>query len=69
VTDRAHRVPKSARSVPGDSARLSQQQIARVLGISIKTVQHHLESVMDKLEIHDRVELSRYAIREGWLEP
>ncbi len=48
---------------------LSQLQVAHVLGISIKTVQHHLEGVMDKLEIHDRVELARYAIREGIVEP
>ncbi len=48
---------------------LSQQQVARVLDISIKTVQHHLMGVMDKLEIHDRVELARYAIREGIVEP
>ena len=48
---------------------LSQQQVAHVLDISIKTVQHHLEGVMDKLEIHDRVELARYAIREGIVEP
>jgi DNA-binding NarL/FixJ family response regulator len=48
---------------------LSQRQVAHVLGISIKTVQHHLEGVMDKLEIHDRVELARYAIREGIVEP
>lgn len=48
---------------------LSQQQVARVLEISVKTVQHHLEGVMDKLEIHDRVELAHYAIREGIVEP
>ncbi len=48
---------------------LSQRQVAHVLEISIKTVQHHLESVMDKLEIHDRVELARFAIREGIVEP
>jgi DNA-binding NarL/FixJ family response regulator len=47
----------------------SQRQVAHVLDISIKTVQHHLESVMDKLEIHDRVELARFAIREGIVEP
>ncbi len=48
---------------------LSQRQVAHVLGISIKTVQHHLVGVMDKLEIHDRVELTRFAIREGIVEP
>jgi DNA-binding NarL/FixJ family response regulator len=47
---------------------LSQRQIARLAGISVKTVQHHITRVMDKLEIHDRVELARFAIREGIVE-
>lgn len=47
---------------------LSQRQVARLAGISIKTVQHHIMRVMDKLEIHDRVELARFAIREGVVE-
>jgi len=48
---------------------LSQRQVAHALDISIKTVQHHLEGIMDKLDIHDRVELTRFAIREGIVEP
>ena len=47
---------------------LQQKQIARLADISIKTVQHHITHVMEKLEIHDRVELSRFAIREGVIE-
>ncbi len=48
---------------------LSQRQVAHRLGISVKTVQHHLEGMMVKLDIHDRVELARFAIREGLVEP
>ena len=47
---------------------LSQREIARLAGISVKTVQHHITSVMDKLQIHDRVELAHFAIREGVVE-
>ena len=47
---------------------LPQKQIARLAGISVKTVQHHITHLMDKLEIHDRVELARFAIREGLVE-
>ena len=47
---------------------LSQRQIARLAGISVKTVQHHIMRVMEKLEIHDRVALARFAIREGVVE-
>jgi DNA-binding NarL/FixJ family response regulator len=57
------------REILGYVARgLSQKQIARLAGISVKTVQHHVTHLMDKLEIHDRVELTRFAIREGLVE-
>lgn len=32
----------------------------------MKTVEQHCTHLMDKLAIHDRVELARLAIREGW---
>lgn len=47
---------------------LAQKQIAYLIGVSVKTVQQHIMHIMDKLEIHDRVELARYAIREGCVE-
>ena len=42
---------------------------ASVLGISYKTADKQKASLMSKLDIHDRVELARYAIREGLVEP
>lgn len=48
---------------------LSRKEIARRMEISPKTVEQHCEHVMTKLDIHDRVELARFAIREGVLEP
>jgi DNA-binding NarL/FixJ family response regulator len=48
---------------------LSQQNIARIMHISIKTVGHHNASIMSKLRIHDRVGLALFAIREGLTEP
>ncbi len=47
---------------------LSKKEIARTMHLSVKTVEHHSASVMRKLDIHDRVELARYAIREGLAE-
>lgn len=44
---------------------MSKKQIAQTMYISAKTVNNHTAHVMDKLDIHDRVELSRFAIREG----
>ncbi|UCD29745.1 MAG: response regulator transcription factor [Planctomycetota bacterium] len=48
---------------------LSLKEAASVLGISYKTADKQKASLMAKLDIHDRVELARYAIREGLVEP
>ncbi|HUU86015.1 MAG TPA: response regulator transcription factor [Phycisphaerae bacterium] len=48
---------------------MAKKQIARVMHISPKTVDRHSFNLMTKLDIHDRVELSRFAIREGLAEP
>ena len=47
---------------------LSQKQIAKVMYISPNTVNRHCNNLMAKLDIHDRVELTRFAIREGLVE-
>src|SRR5215207_487662 len=44
-------------------------EIARLLSISPRTVDRHRENVMAKLGMRDRVELTRYAIRRGLVEP
>lgn len=46
----------------------SSAEIAEMLVISVKTVERHRANVYDKLDIRDRVELTRYAIREGLIE-
>lgn len=48
---------------------LSLKEAASVLGISYKTADKQKASLMAKLDIHDRVELARYAIREGMVQP
>jgi len=47
----------------------SRKAIARTMDISHKTVEQHCQHLMQKLDIHDRVGLTRFAIREGLLEP
>lgn len=47
----------------------SSREIASTLTISEKTVERHRENILEKLGMHDRVELTRYAIRRGLIEP
>lgn len=47
---------------------LSKKEIANIMHISVKTVDRHSANLMTKLDIHDRVELARFAIREGLAE-
>ena len=48
---------------------LSGRQIADLLGISPRTVERHRANVLDKLGLQDRVDVTRYAIRRGLIEP
>ncbi|WP_027006485.1 response regulator [Conexibacter woesei] len=44
-------------------------QIAELLMISPRTVERHRENILSKLGMRDRVELTRYAIKRGLVEP
>jgi two-component system response regulator NreC len=44
------------------------KDVARILKISVKTVETHRQNLMDKLGIHNTVELAHYALREGLIE-
>src|SRR5664280_1648976 len=77
------KAPKGAGSLRKRVARLSpremevlqliaegeaNKQVAGELGISIKTVEKHRQSLMQKLNIHDVAGLTRYAIGAGIIE-
>ncbi len=47
----------------------TNRDIARSLKLSEQTVHSHRASVMEKLGLHDRVELLRYSVRRGILNP
>jgi DNA-binding NarL/FixJ family response regulator len=47
----------------------TSEEIAEMLFISKKTVDRHRANVLEKLGMRNRVELTRYAIRRGLVEP
>lgn len=44
---------------------LSYKQIAARLSLSHRTVQNHVQNTLGKLQLHNRVQLTRYAIEQG----
>jgi len=47
---------------------MSKRTVAELMFISPRTVERHVANIMSSLDIHDRVELTRFAIREGLVE-
>jgi DNA-binding NarL/FixJ family response regulator len=47
----------------------TSEEIAETLVISRKTVERHRANILEKLGMRNRVELTRYAIRRGLVEP
>jgi DNA-binding NarL/FixJ family response regulator len=47
----------------------SAKEIAASLNISVKTVDRHRANILQKLGMRDRLELTRFAIRTGLVEP
>lgn len=48
---------------------LTARKIAERLVLSHRTVQNHVQNTLRKLQLHNRVELVRYAIEQGWDSP
>jgi DNA-binding NarL/FixJ family response regulator len=47
---------------------LANKEIATTMHVACRTVDHHVARIMQKLDIHGRVGLARYAVREGLAE-
>ena len=63
LTPREHEVIKQI------AEGLSSEEIAEILVISKKTVDRHRANILEKLGMRNRVELTRYAIKRGLVEP
>jgi DNA-binding NarL/FixJ family response regulator len=61
--------PREAEVVKLVAESYTNKQIAAELVISEKTVDRHRANILQKLGLHDRVELTRFAIRNGLVEP
>ena len=44
---------------------LTARQVADRLVLSHRTVQNHVQNTLGKLQLHNRVELARFAIEQG----
>jgi DNA-binding NarL/FixJ family response regulator len=60
--------PREAEVIKLVAESYTNRQIAEALVISEKTVDRHRTNILEKLGMRDRVELTRYAIRNGLVE-
>lgn len=60
-----HLSPREQEVLRGIAEGLTNSEIADRLMVSIKTVQTHRGNLMQKLDLHDRVELVKYALAQG----
>jgi DNA-binding NarL/FixJ family response regulator len=61
--------PRESEVVKLVAEGMTTREIAEALVISPKTVERHRANVLEKLGLRDRVDLTRYAIRRGLVEP
>jgi two-component system response regulator NreC len=50
------------------AAGRSNKEIAESLTLSLRTVERHHSTIMNKLGFHNKAELLAYAVRRGWLD-
>jgi len=46
---------------------LQNKEIAQKLGISLATVRNHIHNILEKLEVHSKLEAVSLAFRQGWV--
>ncbi len=49
------------------AAGLQNKEIAQKLGISLATVRNHVHNILEKLEVHSKLEAVLLAFRQGWV--
>jgi DNA-binding NarL/FixJ family response regulator len=69
LTDSDELTPREQEVVKLVAEAHTNREIAEILHLAEKTVESHRANAMRKLGMRDRVELVRYAIRRGLIEP
>ena len=46
----------------------SGKEVASALGLSVKTIETHRSHIFQKLKMHSVAEVTRHAVRYGWVE-
>ena len=69
LVDSLRSAAEKSASIMGEFAARQAQSghslMADELGISVKTAMSHREHIMEKLDLHSRTELIKFALREG----
>jgi DNA-binding NarL/FixJ family response regulator len=68
VSDHRHPTPRELQVLVLICHGHSTKQIARLLGISFKTVACHRMRLMEKAAVHDPIRLFRWALQSGYVE-
>jgi len=68
LTSTPHLTSREAEVLKLTAEGSTNKEIAGVLGISPKTAEKHRCSLMEKLDLHDTADLTRYAIETGIVE-
>jgi DNA-binding CsgD family transcriptional regulator len=65
-----HALTEREREVLGwVAAGLQNKEVAQELGISLATVRNHVHNILEKLEVHSKLEAVSLAFRNGWTQP
>ena len=63
-----HLTPRESQVVTLTADGLTARQIGRRLGLSTRTVEHHVARVKQKIGLRNRASLVRYALDHGLIE-
>lgn len=59
--------PRQREVLTGIAKGQTSKEIARVMGVSLKTVAYHRSELIQRLDLHDVASLTRFALRQGLL--